>query len=248
MTSGPLQVSYHETIKNRTTKTIELNKSIGGVNNVLRLTLELYPLNDDIFTLNNAKVLSHHKYVNVNVINTKENNLSGQLKPWHLKWIQMGVFKAMEYGPIFAFPVVGIGVSLHDFYTTSRTSEAFAVNAISQCTLSAFKDCGPILLEPIMKLEIASPEAYIGTILSDLSSRRSEFSDERQSTRAAAATFDDDTRHLLAYVPLSELRNYSTVLRSITSGMASFEMSLFKYQPMNELQAQEEIRAISGVD
>lgn len=237
---GRLQVSYHESIKTNAREALEIGKSVGGVNNFVKVNLEVFPVED----VANAKIAIHPKEIRVQIVNTKEVNLSGQIKPHHLKWIQMGIFKALEYGPLFSFPVAGVAANLYDFSTTNRTTQAFVVNSVAQCTLAALRQANSILLEPIMKLEISTPEVHVGSILSDLSGRRCEFGDEQHSTVVGG----DRVRNLVAFVPLSELENYSTVLRSISSGMANFEMHLVNYRPMDEQLTNLKIRSISGVD
>ena len=228
-------MSYLESIATSGSHSIETTKVVGNVKNKVKIGLEFQPSVDSV--LIDAKSIKNLK---IRVVNTKENNLSSQIKPHHLKWIQKGVQRALEYGPMSAFPVVNVEILLHDFESNSKTTEAFITNIASQCIFEALKKSSPVLLEPIMKLEIYTPDQYLGPIMSDLSSRRAEIGESFSSLTA-------DTRIQTVLIPLDELHNYSTILRTISSGMASFEMSLHSYRTLDEKQAQHAMDNLSGV-
>ena len=229
-----------------------MNKSIGGVQNQIQIKLEIIPTRSS----NQIQIKQFQPLrpsnLHIKVVNTGEYNLSALLKPWHLKWIKAGVLKALEYGPLLSFPVVGVEIALHEFQTTPNTIQPFIINAIQQCTFETLKQCTPILLEPLMKLEITTPEEYIGSVLSDLTTRRCEFNvddnDNNNNNSQKNSNIVGDMRHLIIYVPLAELTNYSTVLRTITSGMASFDMHLHCYRLMNEYETNRAIRTVTGID
>lgn len=237
VTTGPLQVAYRETITAESSRyRHEMSKTIGGVNNRCLVELEIRPEPISNKTTGGGDVVS------LKVINTKERQLSALLKPWHLRWIKQAVKRAFEYGPLLSSPVVSVEVLVHDFETTRRTSQAFITSAIGQCMLEALRTGSPILLEPIMELEIRTPETHLGPILSDLSARRAEFGPSSTLTGPEAETA------LIAYVPLSELVAYSSALRQLTSGLASFEMTLHSYRAMDERQTQEVLKSVYGVE
>ncbi|KAI2801222.1 G elongation factor, mitochondrial 2 [Blomia tropicalis] len=241
--TGPLQISYQESIQSPSSHKLELSRTIGSTLNHVNIAIEIRPLVEKT----NLKFM-RKKELKIKIVNTKDNNLSGQLRPWHQKWIHDGVFRALEYGPLFGFPVVNVDILLHEFTTTNRTTQPFVTNAVTQCVTEALeRSSSLILLEPVMRLEIDTPEQYVGAILSDLSNRRCEFAtdlDDNDCTK----NMEDDFRRIIVYVPLAELGNYSTVIRTITSGMASFDMAIHSYRSMDMQQTERTIRSISGVD
>lgn len=239
---GNLQVSYQESIQKKARNRLESSKTIGNVANTVLIDLEIAPKVVE-YSGEHGGEYTKLKQLHIHVVNSHDCNLSSILKPWHLKWIHAGVFKALQHGPLFAFPVVGIEVYLHNFTTTSRTTQAYVVNAVTQCTLDTLKLCHPILLEPVMALNITTPTSYVGSIMSDLSARRTVFGDNQSSEECE----DQDTSTIKAFVPLAELVNYSSVLRTISSGMASFDMTLHTYAPMNDEQSRAAIDRITGV-
>lgn len=251
VTTGPLQIAYCESLTSPASATVDLKKSIGGVVNAVRLGLQLRPLQQQQETKTgpNSLLLSRRKDLVIRVVNSREQNLSALVRPWHLKWLRTGVFKALQHGPLFGFPVTAVEVALIDYQASNRTTEAFFTHAATQCTLEALRSTstggGLVLLEPVMRLEITAPESSLGVILADLSSRRAEFAD---STVVAGGGGGDGHRLLVALVPLAELSTYATTLRRISSGMASFDMALHSYRAMDQTQTERAIRTISGVD
>lgn len=223
---GPLQVSYRETIAESVTDRIEMMKTIGGNKNKIKVELGVKP--------KQQKKRSNNQLVRVVV--TKDNDL-GKLREDHLRAIQTGVKNALEYGPLLSFPVIDVCVDLLWFETTSRTSVPMIVSTVSQCVINCLRKGSPQLLEPFMSLEITTPERYIGSIISDLSLRRSQIG-EMQSKA--------DFRVINAVTPLSELVNYSTYIRTLTSGTASFTMEFESYRHMNDSDQNKAIKTMTG--
>ncbi|XP_027205184.2 mitochondrial ribosome recycling factor 2 [Dermatophagoides pteronyssinus] len=253
--TGPLQVSYRETITKNHRETMEQTKIISGHSNHIRISCEVRPklslldkhLSENIEQdLNdNGENIKRKSETIVKIVNSKDHNLTSQIRPWQLKAIYSGVSKAMEYGPLFSFPVVGVQVFLYEFQTNSSSplSAPFITNITSQCILQALRKSEPILMEPIMFVEIITPEQFIGPIISDLTIRRSQLMAAHHQSSSIISE-----RNILAKVPLSELFNYSTTLRSITSGMATFDLRLHSYRPLNNEQTANVIKSISGID
>ncbi|OTF74349.1 mitochondrial elongation factor G2-like protein, partial [Euroglyphus maynei] len=177
--TGPLQVSYRETITKNHRKTMEQTKVIGGHSNQMKISCEVRPklslldkhLSENIEQQDSneqdSNEIDHMKRKSetiVKIVNSKDYNLTSQIRPWQLKAIYSGVSKAMEYGPLFSFPVVGVQVFLHEFQTNSSSplSAPFITNVTSQCILQALRQSEPILMEPIMLVEIITPEKFIG--------------------------------------------------------------------------------------
>lgn len=221
---GKLQVAYRETIENEAVGEIAVEKTIGGLKNIVQIKLRLIP----------CSVTKKH---DLKVIITQENEL-GKMRQDHLKWIKNGVDFGLLNGPILNFPIVGVRAELLEFKTTSRTSSAFIAATASQCVASAIKKANASLLEPMMRLEIQVPIKYSSKIISDLSNRRSQL--EEVSER-------NEVRVISSLTPLSELVNYSTTLRSLSSGTAVFSMDLETYNKMNESEKKLALQRITGV-
>jgi elongation factor G len=218
-------VSYRETINKYSEETVQLSKNVGGVKNNVKITLAVKP-----------KSINTNVSHKVRVIVTQENDL-GKLRPDHLKAIEMGVTNALDYGPILAFPVMDVSIDLLWFETTRSTSLPMIRSAATQCITNCLKNASPILLEPFMRLEITTPEKYIGSIISDLSNRRSNIGD--MQSRGGLRVINSVT-------PLSELVNYSTFLRTLTSGTSTFTMEFDSYHHMNDVQQKKAIQQMTG--
>lgn len=145
--------------------------------------------------------------------------------------IESGVKEAMEGGVMAGYPLVDIGVTLVDgsYHEVDSSEMAFKI-AGSMALKEGVAKAKPVLLEPIMKLEVVSPEQYLGDIISDLSSRRAQIG-------SVEARGEMSTIH--ATVPLAETFGYSTSLRSATQGRATYSMEFFRYQELPANLAQE---------
>ncbi len=133
-----------------------------------------------------------------------------------------GVKEAVENGVIAGYPVVDIKVTLYDgsFHEVDSSEIAFKI-AGSMALKSAVKQADPVLLEPIMNLEVVTPEEFMGDVMGDINSKRGRI--ENVSDRAAMKIID-------AKVPLGEMFSYATTLRSMSQGRASFTMEFFTYE------------------
>ncbi|KAH9511711.1 G elongation factor, mitochondrial 2 [Dermatophagoides farinae] len=268
--TGPLQVSYRETITKNHRETMEQTKIIGGHSNQMKISCEVRSKLSSLDNKHNVLLLSENIDQNENdlnhmenikrkaetivkIVNSKDHNLSSQIRPWQLKAIYSGVSKAMEYGPLFSFPVVDVQILLHEFEINSSSPllSPFITNVTSHCILEALRQSKPILMEPIMLVEIITPEQFIGPIISDLTIRRSRLmaaDNNQQQQQQSSETEQIEERHILAQVPLAELFNYSTTLRTITSGMATFDLRLHSYRPLDSEQTANVIKLISGIE
>jgi elongation factor G len=137
----------------------------------------------------------------------------------------------MDKGILAGYPIVDVEVTLYDgsFHEVDSSEFAFKI-AGSLAFQDAAKKAKLVILEPIMKMEVVTPEAFFGAVISDLSSRRGKI--EETSERVGMKVLD-------AMVPLSETFGYATSLRSLTEGRASFTMEFNKYERVPENVAQE---------
>ncbi len=141
--------------------------------------------------------------------------------------VQKGVVGAMEEGILAGFPVVDVRVVLLDgsYHDVDSSDMAFRIcGAI--CFKQAFLKAKPILLEPLMKIEINTPDEHIGDIVGDLNRRRGRIESMRRYRKGS--------QKLNGYVPLMEMFGYATQLRSISSGRANYSMEFFNYVPVNK--------------
>ncbi len=151
-----------------------------------------------------------------------ENKIKqGSIPREYIPAVEKGVRDAAESGVIAGYPVINVHVSLLDgsYHEVDSSELAFSI-AGSMAFQDAVKKATPILLEPIMKLEVVSPEEFLGDVLGDLNARRSSIQD--MSARGAAKV-------VLAHVPLSEMFGYTTRVRSLTQGRAVPNMEPLKY-------------------
>lgn len=136
--------------------------------------------------------------------------------------IEKGVKEAMENGVLAGFPLVDMKVVVYDgsYHEVDSSEIAFKI-AGSQALQAAVQNAGLSLLEPIMKVEVTTPEEFMGTIIGDLSSRRAQI---------LGTEIRGLVRVVTALVPLAEISGYSTNLRSLSQGRASFYMEPSHYQ------------------
>ncbi len=135
--------------------------------------------------------------------------------------VQKGIEEAMQSGPLIGFPVVDLKVTLYDgsYHEVDSSEMAFKI-AGSMAIKEAVKKGAPAILEPIMKVEVVTPEEYLGDVIGDLNSRRGHILGMEPRGNAQIVR---------AYVPLSEMFGYATDLRSKTQGRASFVMFFDHY-------------------
>ncbi len=139
--------------------------------------------------------------------------------------VNKGVLKTLESGVLAGFPVVDVKVVLLDggFHPVDSSDMAFQTCA-SICFKSGFMKGTPVLLEPIMNIEINTPDDYIGNVVGDLNKRRGKIDSMRRFRKGA--------QKLNGTVPLMEMFGYATALRNISSGRANYSMEFFKYMPV----------------
>lgn len=136
--------------------------------------------------------------------------------------VEKGVVEAMARGVIAGYPVVDLSVELYDgSYHDVDSSEASFKIAGSQALQGAVKKGAPVLLEPIMKVEVVTPEEFMGDVMGDLSSKRGQIEETTDRGKAKVVR---------AKVPLASMFGYATALRSMSQGRASYSMEFAEYQ------------------
>jgi elongation factor G len=150
------------------------------------------------------------------------NSIKGGVVPQeYIKPVSQGIIEAMGNGVIAGYPVVDVAAELYDgsYHDVDSSEMAFKI-AGSMALQDGVKKADPVLLEPIMKVEVVVPEEFMGDIIGDLNSRRGRV--ESMEDRSNAKV-------IVAYVPLSEMFGYTTDIRSMTQGRASSTMELAHY-------------------
>ena len=152
--------------------------------------------------------------------------------------VEQGVKEAMQGGVVAGYPVVDLKVTLYDgsFHEVDSSEMAFKI-AASMGLKDAVRKGRPVLLEPIMKVEVVTPEDFLGTVLGDLNSRRGHV--EGMEARGNAQV-------VRAHVPLAAMFGYTTDLRSATQGRATSSMEFAYYQQLPEHLAKEIIEKRRG--
>jgi len=151
--------------------------------------------------------------------------------------IEQGIKEALENGVLAGYPMVDVKAELvyGSYHDVDSSEMAFKI-AGSMAIKEAAKRAGAIILEPIMKVEVVSPDQYMGDVLGDLSSRRGRIGGMNQ--RGEAQVID-------AQVPLSEMFGYSTKLRSMTQGRAVYSMEFAHYEEVPKSKAEEIINKVT---
>ncbi|MBO4488425.1 MAG: elongation factor G [Bacteroidales bacterium] len=149
--------------------------------------------------------------------------------------IEKGLRSAMEKSPLAGYPVVDVRCVLVDgtFHPVDSSDMAFQLCA-QQCFKTAYNKMAPVLLEPVMKVEVNTPDEYIGNITRDINKRRGRIENMRR--------FRKGSQKLDGFIPLMEMFGYATALRNVTSGRANYSMEFFQYMRMPAAK-QEEIVA-----
>ena len=147
--------------------------------------------------------------------------------------VEKGLAAAMLKGPFAGYPVVDVKCVLVDGSSHPVDSSDMAFQLCAQmCFKQAFMKANPVLLEPMMKVEINTPDDYIGNVTGDVNKRRGRIENMRR--------FRKGSQKLDAFIPLMELFGYATALRNLTSGRANYSMEFYQYTPTPK-DKQEEI-------
>ncbi|HOJ93440.1 MAG TPA: elongation factor G [Dictyoglomaceae bacterium] len=216
VTLGTPQVAYRETIRASTKAEGKVKKQTGGRGQYGHVWLELEPLPRG----------AGFEFV--------DKIVGGVVPKNYIPAVEKGVREAMEKGVLAGFPIVDVRVTLFDgsYHEVDSSDMAFKI-AASKAFKKGFLDARPVLLEPIMEVEITAPDAYTGDIISDLNGRRGKVTQIESLGKLQVVK---------ALVPLAEMLRYSSTLKSITQGRGSYSMKFSHYEEM-PAKIQEEIIA-----
>ena len=223
-TQGAPQVNYKEAISGSTEHRETYKKQTGGRGKFADIVFTIEPNND----------AENPGFVFINKIK------GGNIPREYIPSVEKGFKQAMENGVLAGFAMDSMQVTLTDgsYHAVDSDSLSFEI-----CAKLAFKEalpkCNPILLEPIMKLEVVTPEENMGDVIGDLNKRRGLI--EGTNERSGATIIN-------AKVPLSEMFGYVTDLRTITSGRATSTMEFFNFEEAPKNIAQEVINKVKKIE
>lgn len=203
---GKPQVAYRETITKAVTTEGKFVRQSGGRGQYGHVVLEIEPLEQG----------AGFEFVNKIV--------GGVVPREYIPAVESGVKEAMLGGVLAGYPVVDVRVTITDgsYHEVDSSEMAFKV-AGSIGFKEGARKANPVLLEPIMKVEVTTPEEYLGDVMGDLNSRRGRI--EKMEARGNAQVVS-------SFVPLSEMFGYATDLRSATQGRATYSMNFSHYEPV----------------
>lgn len=216
---GKPQVAYRETIRETVDQDTKFVRQSGGKGQYGHVVIEFGPNEPGKgFEFNNAIV-------------------GGVIPKEYIKPVEQGITEALRNGVLAGFPVVDIKAKLHfgSYHDVDSSEMAFKI-AASMAFKEACRKAKPVLLEPIMAVEVVTPDEYMGDVMGDLSSRRG---------RIEGMVQRHDAQVIRAMVPLAEMFGYVTTLRSITQGRAIPSMTFDHYEPAPK-SVQEEVVEKSG--
>ena len=203
---GSPQVAYRETIRRRVEQECRFVRQTGGRGQYGHVWLRIEPLSPG----------SGYEF--------KDEIVGGAVPREYIPAVNKGVREQLANGVIAGFPVVDVRVTLYDgsYHDVDSSEMAFKV-AGSTCFREGARRAGAVLLEPVMLVEVVTPEEYMGDIMGDLNRRRGVVQGMSDSPAG---------RLIRAEVPLKEMFGYATDLRSLTQGRATFTMEFKKYLEM----------------
>jgi elongation factor G len=209
---GKPQVAYRETIRLADVKSdYKHAKQSGGKGQYGHVVIELSPMTEADRADPNVK----NDFLFINDIT------GGVIPKEFIPSVEKGLRETITSGPLAGFPVVGVKVKLvfGSYHDVDSSEMAFKL-AASMAFKQGFAKASPVLLEPIMKIEVVTPEEYVGDVMGDMSRRRGLL--QGQDDTPSGKTID-------AMVPLGEMFGYATTIRSLTQGRATFTMEFDHY-------------------
>jgi elongation factor G len=216
---GKPQVAYRETIRTTAEYDYTHKKQTGGSGQYARVKLRVEP--------NHAKGFEFDNDVK-----------QGAIPKEFISAVEKGAHEALEGGILAGYPMVDIKVTVYDgdYHEVDSSEMAFKICS-SICFKEACKRAKPVLLEPVMRVEVVVPEEYMGTVNGDLNSRRG---------RLEGTEVRGTTQLIKAMVPLSEMFGYATELRSRTQGRGSFTMHFGQYEEVPKNISEEIVAKVQG--
>jgi elongation factor G len=210
---GAPQVAYRETITRPTTVDYTHKKQTGGTGQFARVILEIEP---------NEKGKGYE---------FESKIVGGTVPKEYIPGVEKGLNSVMSSGVVIGFPVVDVKIALTDGAYHEVDSSAIAFEIAARAALrEGLQKAGSVLLEPMMKVEVTTPEEYLGGVIGDLNSRRGQI---------IGTTIRGNAQIVNAMVPLANMFGYINNLRSMSQGRASYTMQFDHYEQVPSNVAQE---------
>lgn len=216
---GEPSVSYRETITTEIESNYKHSKQSGGKGQYGHTVMRLEPNGGKGFEfLNKIK--------------------GGSIPSEFISSVNKGIVKTMDKGILAGFPVVDVKVVLIDgsHHAVDSSDMAFQICS-SICFKNGFMKANPILLEPVMKIEVNTPDNYIGNVVGDLNKRRGKIESMRRHRKGS--------QKLNGIVPLMEMFGYANALRNVSSGRANYSMEFYQYMPIPAATQEEVLKKIN---
>ena len=208
---GKRRVAYKETVTKTEWADIEFNRMLGGKLQYARVVLEVRPADEN----------NENRFVNALQPDTLPEEYAAA--------IENGVMDSLESGFLAGYPLVGLVIRLVDAKMDPNSSSPIAFEAAAvQALRKAVESADPVLLEPVMDLEVVVPEGFVGEVMGDLNARGADIRKMEMRPSGGQA--------VRAYAPLSQLFGYATDLRSATQGRGTFTMEFHHYAPVDSRQ------------
>ncbi len=219
---GRPQVAYRESLTKPARGEGRFVRQTGGRGQYGHAVIEVEPLPVD----------EGQKFLFVNKIT------GGSIPREYISSVEQGIREAMEAGPLAGYEIEGVQVTLYDgsYHDVDSSEIAFKI-AGSMAFKDAAQKAGPVLIEPIMDVEVVVPEGYMGDVIADLNGRRGRI--ERMDSR-------DGLKIIAGQVPLAEMFGYATDVRSITQGRATFTMHFGRYSKVPKTITEEVVLRVRG--
>ncbi|NBB75737.1 MAG: elongation factor G, partial [Bacteroidetes bacterium] len=223
---GQPQVSYRETITKAITHREIYKKQTGGRGKFADMEFEIGPIDHfEQYADDDKKVSLSDGFKFVNEI------VGGNIPKEYIPSVEKGFRESLHNGVQANYPVQNVGVRLFDGSYHDVDSDAFSFELCAKLAFrNSAKKAGPQLLEPVMSVEVITPEEFMGDVIGDLNGRRGIITKMDNSSEGSVVK---------SKVPLSEMFGYSTDLRSLTQGRASYSMEFAEYVPVPDSKAQE---------
>ena len=222
---GKPQVAYRETLRRKVTKVEYTHKKqTGGSGQFARVIIDLEPIEAD------SENAGGYEFVNAVT--------GGRIPREYIPSVDEGAQEAKEVGILAGYPMVGLKMTLTDgaYHDVDSSELAFKI-AGSQAFKKAAHQASPVLLEPMMDVEVTTPEDFMGDVIGDVNARRGQI--QEMGERSGA-------RVIRALVPLSEMFGYVGDLRSRTQGRANYTMQFDSYAEVPRNVAEEIIKKVRG--
>ncbi|HQN48624.1 MAG: elongation factor G [Caldisericia bacterium] len=218
---GKPEVNYRETITKEVIEEGKYIKQSGGKGLYGHVVLKIYPVKDK-------------KFVFINKIK------GGSIPNEFIPAVEEGIKSSLETGIVLGYPAINIGVELIDgsYHPVDSSEIAYRI-AASKAFKDGTKKANPILLEPVMEVEIITPEEYLGDILQGISLRRGKINN---------IELEANLRIIIAHIPLAELFGYATELRSLSQGRASYNMQFSSYEVVPQTVYEKIVKRVRGMD